>query len=191
VTATRAPAAQPAAVETTAPGYAGLATRTIAFAADAAIINAVAWFVGIVVAVGLSLLGLPKEVRTILAVIGAGIGVIWLIAYFVFFWSTTGQTPGDRMMQIRVQDARTGGPVSVRRALVRLGGVFLSALLLCTGFLLILFDGRRRALQDCLCRTVVVTVPPQPRGGRGRSDSRGAARAAAAAAASQNGGEPG
>ena len=33
--------------------YAGLATRTLAFAVDAAVINAVVWFVGLVVALGL------------------------------------------------------------------------------------------------------------------------------------------
>jgi uncharacterized RDD family membrane protein YckC len=190
VTATRASTTPPAAAETTATGYAGLATRTIAFATDAAIINGVGWFVGMVVALGLSLLGIPKEVRTILAVVGAGIALIWLIAYFVFFWSTTGQTPGNRVMQIRVQDARTGGPLRVRRALLRLAGVFLSALLLCTGFLLILFDGRRRALHDRLCRTVVVIVPDPPRARAHSGRPGGERRPGAAAAASENGGQP-
>ena len=34
------------------PSYAGLATRTLAFAIDAAVINVVAWFVGAVCALG-------------------------------------------------------------------------------------------------------------------------------------------
>ena len=47
--------------------HAGLATRTLAFAVDAAIINAVAWAVAAVVALGLSLLKVPDAVVTAMA----------------------------------------------------------------------------------------------------------------------------
>jgi uncharacterized RDD family membrane protein YckC len=140
--------------------YAGLATRTLAFAIDAAIINGVAWFVGIVVALGLSLLKIPDAAQTVLAVIGAAIAFVWFVAYFAFFWSATGQTPGSRVMQIRVEDGLTGEVISTRRAVLRVPALLLSALLLCTGFLLILVDRRRRALHDRLVRTEVVYVAP-------------------------------
>jgi uncharacterized RDD family membrane protein YckC len=153
-------------------GYAGLATRTIAFALDAALINVVIWGVAGAVALGLSLFNtIPHEVKTILAAIGAGIAVIWTIAYFGFFWSATGQTPGDRVMRIRVQDARLGETIPPRRALVRFGGLVLAAIPLCAGFLLILIDRRRRGLQDIVARTVVVHVPP-PESSRRRERQR-------------------
>jgi uncharacterized RDD family membrane protein YckC len=136
--------------------YAGLATRTLAFAIDAAIINAVAWFVGIVVALGLSLLKIPDAVQTALAVIGAAIALVWCVVYFAFFWSATGQTPGNRVMQIRVEDGLTGEIISTRRAFLRALCLVLSAIPLCAGFLLILVDRRRRALHDMLVRTEVV-----------------------------------
>ena len=78
------------------PSYAGLATRTLAFAIDAAVINVVAWFVGVVCALALSLLSLPKEVLTVLAAVAAFVALLWTFSYFVFFWSGNGQTPGDR-----------------------------------------------------------------------------------------------
>ena len=145
----------------TAP-YAGLATRTLAFAADAAVINVVGWFVALVVTLGLSLLNLPDSVKNVLIAIGAGIALCWTFAYFVFFWSTTGQTPGNRLLKIRVIEVRTGRPPRPRRAFVRLIGVGISAILLCTGFLMILFDSRRRALHDRLVHTVVADVADEP-----------------------------
>jgi uncharacterized RDD family membrane protein YckC len=135
--------------------YAGLATRTLAFAADAAIVNAVAWFVAAVVALGLSLLAVPHDVEIALAAIGAVLAVVWSFAYFVFFWSTTGQTPGNRMLGVRVVSATTGRPISARRAALRVPAILLAALPLCAGFLLILVDRRRRALQDRLAGTLV------------------------------------
>ena len=139
--------------------FAGLATRTLAFSLDAALINGLAWFVSTVIALGLSLLGVPGDLKTWLAAIGTVIAFVWTIAYFTFFWSSSGQTPGNRVMRIRVQDAATGSPIRARRALLRFAGVVLSALLLCLGFLLILVDGRRRALHDRIARTTVVYVP--------------------------------
>lgn len=145
------------------PRYAGLATRTLAFAVDALVINAVAWLVGAVVALGLSLLTMPEAVRTAIAAVAAGVALLWTCSYFVFFWSGTGQTPGDRLLGIAVRDAETGGQLRVRRAILRMLALPLSALPLCAGFLMILFDRRRRALHDRIARTVVIYVLPKSR----------------------------
>ncbi len=148
--------AAPAAPATAS--YGGLATRVLAFAADAVVINVVGWFVALVVSLGLSLLDIPSEVEDTIVGIGAFIGGCWTVAYFVFFWSTTGQTPGNRLMRIRVQDRSGSRPIRPRRALLRFFGLILSAIPLCAGYLLILVDNRRRALHDRLARTVVVDV---------------------------------
>lgn len=149
--------AEPAPAELATP-YAGLATRTVAFAVDAAIINVVAWVVAAIITLCLSLITVPDEVRTALIAIGAVLAVAWGVGYFLFFWSASGQTPGNRVLGVRVQDDRTGRPVSVRRAALRLLALPLSALPLCAGFLLILVDDRRRALHDRIARTTVVYV---------------------------------
>jgi uncharacterized RDD family membrane protein YckC len=144
-------------------GYAGFATRTLAFALDAAIINAVAWAVAAVVALCLSLLEVPDTVTTALAVTGAGVAIGWTIAYFAFFWSSTGQTPGNRVLGIQVVGAQGAEPVHAGRAVLRVFALLLSALLLCLGFLMILVDAQRRALHDHLVGTVVIYVrEPEP-----------------------------
>lgn len=138
--------------------YAGLVTRALALAIDSLIVNAAAALVGVTVGLGISLLHLPKQVDALLAAVMGGLWIFWSISYFVFFWSSTGQTPGDRVMRIRVIDSRGRGPLRPRRALVRFVGLCLAALPLLAGLLMMLWDDRRRCLQDRLARTVVVYV---------------------------------
>jgi uncharacterized RDD family membrane protein YckC len=139
--------------------YVGLVTRMLAFALDAAIVNGCAIVVGVVVGLGLSILHLPEKADVVIAAILGGLWVLWTVGYFAFFWSTTGQTPGDRVMLIRVIDERGGGPVKPWRAVVRFGGLVLAALPLLAGYLIMLWDDRRRCLQDRLARTVVIAAP--------------------------------
>ena len=144
------------ATETSAGSYAGLVTRVLAFALDALIIDGVAALVGVTVGLGLTLLHLPHEVRVVIAAVMGGLFIVWTVAYFVFFWSSTGQTPGARTMHIRVVDNRARGPLKPRRALLRFIGLVLAALPLLAGLLMMLWDARRRCLQDRIARTVVV-----------------------------------
>ncbi len=138
-------------------------TRAIAFAIDVALIDLGAASVAIVVGLGLSALDVPSAVVTVAIAIGGVAFLAWSVGYFATFWSTTGQTPGARVMGVRVACAGTGGPVRLRAAVVRLAGMVLAAIPLCAGFLLILIDDRRRGLQDRLARTVVVYAPDRPR----------------------------
>jgi uncharacterized RDD family membrane protein YckC len=89
---------------------------------------------------------------------GGGVFVVWVACYFVTFWTSTGQTPGSRVMQIRLARA-DGGPVGVGRALVRLIGMVVSLPLL-WGYLPILWIARRRTVFDLMAGTVVTVVPP-------------------------------
>ena len=116
----------------------------LAFAVDAAVINGVALLVGVVVGLGLSLFDIPDGTRNVLLAVGAALTLVWSMSYFVVFWSANGQTPGNRLMQIRVQDARTGRPPTHRRALRRVLLLGISALLLFIPTLLVLVDSRRR-----------------------------------------------
>src|SRR5207245_2447115 len=97
----------------------------------------------------------------VIAAILGGLFVLWTVGYFAFFWSTTGQTPGDRLMRIRVIDGRERGPLKLRRATVRFGGLVLAAIPLLAGILIMLWDDRRRCLQDRLARTVVIDAPAE------------------------------
>jgi len=143
-------------VSVAAGGYAGLVTRTLALALDALIIDGVALLVGVAVGLGVSLLHLPHDVNTVIAAVLGAVYVAWSVGYFVFFWSSTGQTPGSRVMCVKVIDGRHRGALKPRRALLRFIGLVLAALPLLAGILMMLWDDRRRCLQDRLARTVVV-----------------------------------
>jgi uncharacterized RDD family membrane protein YckC len=145
--------------------YEGLVTRGIAFALDAAVIDLVAIAVAGGVALALSVLSVPKDsLDTILIAAGGALFLAWSVGYFVTFWSTTGQTPGSRLMRIMVCGADDGGVIGPRRAALRFAGLVLAAIPLLAGFLPILFDERRRGLHDMLAGTVVVEAPELSRG---------------------------
>lgn len=145
--------------------YEGLVTRGIAFAIDAAIINLVAIVVAGAVALALSVLSVSKDtVDTVMIVIGGALFIAWSVGYFVTFWSTTGQTPGSRLMRITVRTADDGDVLRPRRAAIRFAALVLAAIPLLAGFLPILFDERRRGLHDMLAGTVVVEAPELSRG---------------------------
>ena len=135
--------------------YAGLVTRALGFVIDGLIIQAVSLFVALGTIVVVGVLHLPRQINTLLTAVGAVAYVAWTIGYLVGFWSATGQTPGARVMQVRVTTSE-GGRLKPRRALVRCIGLGLAALPLFLGFAPILFDARRRGFQDWLARTVVV-----------------------------------
>jgi uncharacterized RDD family membrane protein YckC len=138
--------------------YAGIVSRTLALAIDAA-----ALAIGFAVASGV--LGLILSLFTAVqvsspgAVLGAaGLWSLVVASYFVLFWTLAGETPGMRLMALRVVGG-TGEPPRLGRSLVRLVGMILAAIPFFAGYALILFDDRRRGLHDMLARTTVVYAP--------------------------------
>jgi uncharacterized RDD family membrane protein YckC len=140
--------------------YVGIVTRAIAFAVDAAVIQLVAIAVAGTFALILSVLSPPDKFDSVLIVVGSAAYALWLVGYFVVFWSATGQTPGNRLLQIRVCRAVAGTAPSAGAALLRFAGLVVAALPLFAGFLPILLDDRRRGLHDMIAGTVVVPAPP-------------------------------
>ena len=171
------------------PRYVGLATRAIAFALDAAVINAVAIVTALGVSLILSLVHLPSSLHAFLAGLAGAAYILWSVGYFVVFWSTTGQTPGARLMQIRVLTP-DGTVLKPTRALVRCGGTLLAALPLFAGFVPILFDARRRGLQDRLAGTVVVEAEQLSFASARRATMRARYDAAKAVASTAELGQP-
>jgi len=88
--------------------------------------------------------------------------VLWSAGYFVAFWSATGQTPGGRVMHIRVVDP-DGGHLSPARAARRMVAMVLGAIPCFLGYVGIVTDERCRAFHDRVARTVVVYSRPVPR----------------------------
>jgi uncharacterized RDD family membrane protein YckC len=90
--------------------------------------------------------------------VGALLASGWMLlagAYFVLFWSAAGQTPGMRLLRLRVRGPNGDAP-AIGRSVVRLIGLVLAIVPLFAGFLPVLFNERRRGLPDFLAGTVVV-----------------------------------
>lgn len=136
--------------------HVGVVTRAVSWTIDALLINLVAIITGLGLALIGSIVHIPSNAKTLLQVAGGAVYVVWCAAYFVVFWATTGQTPGARMMQIRLVTAKRQR-VKPIRSLVRWIGMQLSILALFTGYLPILFG--RRGFPDWLARTLVIDAP--------------------------------
>lgn len=141
----------------TGPGvpYAGIVTRAIALAADVAIVQVIVFAGGAVLALVASLAGGIDTDDTVIRILAAAAWAGAVGTYFVTFWTTAGQTPAMRMMDLRVCTAG-GEPPGVGRSIVRVVGLALAIIPLFAGFLPVLVDDRRRALQDMLAGTVVL-----------------------------------
>ena len=138
----------------TRPPYAGIATRALALGTDAALTIVIFMSIVGVAALVSSLVGGLRPEWLVGALLGSG----WMIvvgAYFVLFWSSAGQTPGMRLLRLRLRGP-TGNSLSVGRSLVRFVGLLLAIVPLFAGFLPALFTERRRALPDFLAGTVVL-----------------------------------
>jgi uncharacterized RDD family membrane protein YckC len=134
--------------------YAGVVTRAIAIVLDMLLIYAAALAVtGAVLLIFAVFAVTSNHDAATLAICGVAFAA-WVIGYFVSFWTTTGQTPGNRVMHIRVVRS-DGTPLRILQALVRLGAIVLS-LPLFWGFWSILTSTRRRGVPDGLAGTVVV-----------------------------------
>jgi uncharacterized RDD family membrane protein YckC len=144
--------------ETAASGqerHIGVVTRAISWGLDAVVINLVATLVGVGVALVISIFPVAKNLQTMFEGIAGGVYLLWTALYFVVFWSTTGQTPGARVMQIRQLTARKTR-VHPIRALVRWVGMNLAIVTLGAGYIPLLFG--RRPFPDWLAKTLVLDV---------------------------------
>jgi uncharacterized RDD family membrane protein YckC len=148
---------EPDAAAGTAPAepvrYVGLVTRAVSWGVDELLINLVALLTGVGVALVAAIFPITKDLKPLFVVIGGVIYVLWTASYFVGFWSTTGQTPGSRFMQVRLVTP-SGGRVKPARALVRWIGMNAAMLPLPWGFVPIPFG--RKGFPDWLAHTRVV-----------------------------------
>jgi uncharacterized RDD family membrane protein YckC len=144
----------------------GLVTRAVSWVVDALLINLAVIIAGLGTALVLAMFPVSKNARPDLQAIAGVAYVLWCAAYFVVFWSTTGQTPGARVMQIRLVTANRQR-VKPALALLRWVGMNLAMLPLFAGYLPILF--RRRGFPDWLAHTLVLDAPRMAGSNTGRT----------------------
>ena len=133
--------------------YAGFFARMTAYILDMIIVGAVHLFVRA------PLMGISSYLDfnilfsyTILDIILYAVSIL----YFVFFTYTEGSTPGKKVMNLKVVNA-DGGKLTLFQVLYRETiGRFLSGAILGLGYLMIVFDKRKRSIHDMLSDTRVI-----------------------------------
>jgi uncharacterized RDD family membrane protein YckC len=135
--------------------YAGAVSRGVAFGADVG----ASW--------GLYLLGQALANIAIRLVTGHSytltnhrlaafiVLAVWEFFYFSYQWAVSGKTLGMAILGLQVVTAQ-GGPISVRQAVLRTLGLGITMLTLGIGFLGIVYQRERRALDDFIAGTAVV-----------------------------------
>ena len=144
---TQTPAPQTLAAQTIVPLYAGFWRRAAAIFLDGLILlvpNLVLVFI------------LPEGIVQFIANVLVG------CTYYAAFHSSAAQaTPGKRAFGIKVTDLE-GRRIGLGRAIGRYFATWISTVILLVGFLLAAFTGKRQALHDILCGTLVVNRNAQP-----------------------------
>ena len=133
--------------------FAGPGARLVGYIVDIVIIT--------VAVIVISILGgLLAAVLPALGIIAILVGVIVVpLIYFPYFWAKTGQTPGQKMMGIKVVRDSDGGPVTTGAAILRLVGYWVSGLVFYLGYIWIFIDKRKRGWFDLIAGTVVIKAP--------------------------------
>jgi len=139
--------------------YAGFVTRLFAYMIDALIVTAI---LATTTAVTGFILEYANVGQLTERIVNLGIlvfGVIFYLCYYVGFWLLAGQTPGKRVMGVRI--VRTdGGRLTFGNAVRRLVGYWLSTVAF-LGYLWILADNRRQGWHDKLAGTMVIYAWPE------------------------------
>lgn len=130
-------------------GYAGFWQRFAAFVID--------WLIVSVISVPLMTVFFGAEFFSLEAAGAWELATALVVAAAVIgFWRYCGATPGKIAMDIKIVDAKTGGPPSTARLVVRFLCYFLSAAPLYLGFLWIAIDRRKQGWHDKIAGTVVI-----------------------------------
>jgi uncharacterized RDD family membrane protein YckC len=152
--------------------YAGFASRAVAIIVDVAIISLISAVVIGALSVFFDLPSIQRFIRWLNSILpgsdqifveltGPRFAALFFFAflylYFIFFFSTTGQTVGKAVMGLRVVTT-DGKRMGLRRSLIRTLCYTVSLAPLGLGFLWVLGEDRRRAWHDKIAHTYVLYV---------------------------------
>lgn len=103
------------------------------------------------------------ENSTIDLAVGSALMALFVIAYFTFFWTLVGFTPGKAILGLKVVK-RDGNKPSFFRSLLRFFAYWVSAIPIFLGFFWVLWDSKRQGWHDKIAGTQVIYIPRKPRG---------------------------
>ena len=124
----------------------GFVPRLVAYLIDVVILFVINIVLGLVLG---AVLGDNGSMLASLLSVVIGLG------YYIYFWGTSGQTPGKSVMKIKVVPV-DGSAMTMGKAVMRLIGYFVSGIVIYLGFIWILFDANKQGWHDKIAGTYVV-----------------------------------
>jgi uncharacterized RDD family membrane protein YckC len=88
--------------------------------------------------------------------VGAALSVFVGFVYYTYFHGSTGQTPGDAALSIRVVDRDGGGTIGYGRAFIRCLVSIVSGLVFLLGYLWMIWDPEKQCWHDKAANDVVI-----------------------------------
>ena len=80
------------------------------------------------------------------------------IGYAVYFWTSSGQTPGKKMMNLKVVKAEGGRLLTPGEAVLRYMGQIISGIALLLGYLWVIWYPKHEAWHDKIAGTKVIKI---------------------------------
>lgn len=84
------------------------------------------------------------------------VGLFLGVGYAVYFWTSSGSTPGKMVMKLKVVNSETGELLDPGGAVLRYVGYFVSAIPLYLGFIWVAFDEKKEGWHDKIAKTRVI-----------------------------------
>ena len=141
--------------------HAGFLIRLVAYIIDDIIITIgsliIMWVFGMMPMLSGSAMSGGEFSFGVVQVLGIIVQLVWGFGYLIYFWTSSGQTPGKMIMGVKVV-AVDGGPVTVGKAILRIIGYFVSGIVIYLGFLWIIWDKEKQGWHDKIAGTYVVKV---------------------------------
>lgn len=117
-----------------------------------------AWLIDVVIVIVVEFV-----LAAVLGTVGRGLGIIISLGYYTYFeGSPSGQTVGKHLLNIRVIDFQTGGPLGYGKAALRWVGRIVSSIPCFLGYFWMLWDKEKQTWHDKLVSDVVVPVSAYP-----------------------------
>ena len=139
---------------------AGFWIRSLALTIDIILISLIqsifAWAIKIGIITGAGILEMHTETfvdlkEFLITITGASIFAF----YFIFFHGTSGQTPGKKLLHLKVVGTDEK-PIDIKKSVKRFLGYIVSALPLYFGFIMVAFNRKKQGLHDIIAHTHVI-----------------------------------
>ncbi len=136
---------------------AGFFIRFIAYMIDSVLLTIAIGIIGAIALAGNLALMNNQTVVLAISLLSMVIMLIVYIGYFIYFYGTSGQTLGKKMLNIKVVST-DGTPLTYKKGLLRVIGYIIASIPIYIGFIWMLFDENKQNWEDKIANTYVVKV---------------------------------